>query len=309
MLRVRRKLVKNRRVDSCRICNGSELAPILSGLQTRLGEVYSLKQCKECAFISTHPLPGPKVLKQYYDQDYWQNPGGLLDTFYKLRMRGIIKAIKKRVPRNGRVLDWGAGDGSLIRLLEAEGFEGYGIDRYSTQSTNKKLINASIQDAPFQDEFFDAITCFHVLEHIDEPVLSINRAMQLLKPGGILVLEVPNIESVSFKLFKKKWYPLDIPVHINHFSQTVLQRILNKVGGNQILRVDHFSHRHSPSSVLLSFLPAISPPRVRAKHTGKFPAPLMVLYLFLQLISYPFPLIEALVRRGEILRMYVQKTP
>jgi 2-polyprenyl-3-methyl-5-hydroxy-6-metoxy-1,4-benzoquinol methylase len=289
------------------------MTPILSGLQTRLGEVYSLMHCKACAFISTHPLPDPNSLKQYYDQDYWQNSvgktGSLLDRFYKLRMHGIIKTIKKMVPPGSRILDWGAGDGSLLRLLEANGFEGVGIDIYSAESPHRKLINSSIQDAPFQGEFFDAITCFHVLEHIDNPVLSLKTAMQFLKPGGILVFEVPNIESVSFKLFKKKWYPLDIPVHINHFSLSVLKRILDIVGSNQILRVDHFSHRHSPSSVLLSVLPAISPPRVRARYSGSFPAPLMVSYLFLQLISYPFPLIEALVHRGEILRMYVQKVP
>ena len=300
-------------MDNCRICSNIEMTPILSGLQTRLGEVYCLMQCNDCAFISTHPLPGPGVLKKYYDQDYWQNSGGktggLLDTFFKLRMSGIIKAIKKMVPPGSRILDWGAGDGSLLRLIEAEGFEGVGIDIYSAESPNRKLINSSIMDAPFQNEFFDAITCFHVLEHIDEPVPSVKKAMQLLKPNGILVLEVPNIESVSFKLFKKAWYPLDIPVHINHFSLAVLHKTLDTVGGNQILQVDHFSHRHSPSSVLLSVLPAISPPRVRAKHSGKFPAPLMVLYLVLQLISYPFALIEALMRKGEILRMYIQKTP
>ena len=133
--------------------------------------------------------------------------------------------------------------------------------------------------------------------------------MQLLKPGGILIFEVPNIDSFGFKLFKENWYPLDIPVHINHFSRTVLKRILDTVGNCQILRIDHFSHRHSPSSILLSVFPAISPPRVRTKHSGRFPMPLMILYLFLQLIAYPFPLLEALIHRGEILRMYVQKAP
>ena len=290
-------------MDKCRICKNNEMNPILSGLQTRLGEVYSLMQCSNCTFISTHPLPGPKALKSD------SKIGGFLDTFYKLRMQGIIKTIRKLVTAGGRVLDWGAGDGSLLRLLEGEGIEGVGIDFYSAESSDQKLINSSIQDAPFQDGSFDAITCFHVLEHIDEPVSSIKKAMQLLKPGGILILEVPNIESFGFKLFKRNWYPLDIPVHINHFSLAVLDRIFHTIGNNQILRIDYFSLRHSPSSVLLSVMPAISPPRIRAKHSGNFPVPLMFLYLFLQLISYPFPLIEALMHRGEILRMYVQKAP
>lgn len=299
-------------MDKCRICNSTELTPILSGLQTRLGEVYSLIQCKACTFISTHPLPGPGVLKKYYDQDYWQGSGGktgsLLDTFFKLRMHGIIKTIKKMVPRGGRVLDWGAGDGSLLRLLEAEGFDGCGIDAYSEESPDRKMINASIQDAPFQDQFFDAITCFHVLEHIDRPVTSIERAMQLLKPGGVLVFEVPNIDSLGFKVFKKKWYPLDIPVHLNHFNSAVIKKMFNKPDSAQILKIEYFSHRHSPSSILLTLIPAISPPRVREKHSGHFPLSIMILYLLLQITLYPIAMIEAFVKRGEVIRIYVRKS-
>lgn len=299
-------------MDNCRICNSKEMMPILSGLQTRLGEVYSLMQCNACAFISTHPLPDPNQLKQYYDQDYWQNcsgkTGGLLKAFYKLRMSGIIKTIKKMVPTGSRVLDWGAGDGSLLGLLEAEGFEVAGIDVYSNECLNRKLINTSIKNAPFQNEFFDAITCFHVLEHIDDPISSIEKAMQLLKPGGIMVFEVPNVESIGFKIFNKNWYPLDIPVHLNHFSIAAMKRMFNNIGNNQILKIEYFSHRHSSSSLLLSLIPAISPPRVRARHSGHFPLPIMFLYLLLQLTLYPAATIEALVRRGEIIRLYVRKS-
>jgi SAM-dependent methyltransferase len=299
-------------MDHCRLCNSTEMALILSGLQTRLGEMYSLKKCKTCAFITTHPLPKPRVLKLYYDRDYWQPHGGktagLLDTLYKLRMLGIIKTIKKLVPNGGLVLDWGAGDGSLLRLLEAEGFKGYGIDTYSVGSRDQKMINSSIHDAPFQNHFFDAITCFHVLEHIDQPVSSIKRAMELLKPGGILVLEVPNIESFGFKLFKNKWYPLDIPVHLNHFSPAVMKGMFNKTGMAQILKIEYFSHRHSPSSLLLSLVPGISPPRVREKHYGNFPLKIMILYLLFQLALYPIAMIETFVKRGEIIRMYAKKS-
>ena len=298
-------------MDNCRICNSTEMTLILSGLQTRLGEMYSLRQCKACAFITTHPLPRPGVLKQYYSRDYWQHcnskTAGLLDTLYKLRMLGIIKTIKKRVPRGGRVLDWGAGDGSLLKLLEAEGFKGYGIDAYSVKSRDLKMINSSIHDAPFQNHFFDAITCLHVLEHIDQPVSSIKRAMQLLKPGGILVFEVPNIESFGFKLFKKKWYPLDIPVHLNHFSPAVMKKMFNQTGNAQTIKIEYFSHRHSPSSLLLSLVPAISPPQVREKHSGHFPLKIMILYMLLQIAMYPIAMIEAFVKRGEIIRMYLRK--
>jgi SAM-dependent methyltransferase len=297
--------------DNCRICNSSLSVTILSDLKTGMGEIYGLKQCKVCSFVSTDPLPSAEELGQYYNQDYWQHGDGrtgrLLNLLFKFRMSGILSDLKKLVPQKGRILDWGAGDGKLVQLLKKEGFVGYGIDIYSAELNQNNLFSATIEDAPFKNEFFDAVTCFHVLEHIDRPIPSIKRAFQLLKPGGILVLEVPNIASIGFQVFKKNWYPLDIPVHLNHFSPLVMQRIFDNIGRSQVVKVDCFSQRHSPGSLVLSLIPAISPPKVRARHGGRFPLSLMILYLLLQLISYPFALIEALIHRGEIFRMYVRK--
>lgn len=222
-------------------------------------------------------------------------------------MSGIIRDIKKSVPPKGRILDWGTGDGSLLALIDRAGYESYGIDAYSLNSNQKNLYKCDILDAPFKDEFFDAITCFHVLEHIEKPVPALEKAMRLLKPKGTLVVEVPNIDSFAFQIFRENWYPLDIPVHLNHFSLEVLQRLIDIANKNRIIKVDYFSHKQSPSAVLLSIFPYISPPRVRARYSGRFPLPLMLLYLFLQMVVYPFPIVEALVQRGEVIRIYVQK--
>ena len=299
--------------DTCRICNHRPLATVLSGIQSQFGEIYSLKQCKVCSFVSTSPLPSAETLKKYYGQDYWQPFNGktakLLSFFYKLRMLSVLRNIKRTIPQNGHILDWGSGDGSLIRLLEHEGFDCYGIDNYHVELTNKKLVNTTIIKAPFSKDFFDCITSFHVLEHIEKPFASIKKAFHLLKPNGILVVEVPNIESVSFQIFKNNWYHLDIPLHLNHFNLSVMKWIFNKIGNNKIIKVNYFSHRHSPSSVVNSLIPSLSPRNMRARYSGQFPLPLMMLYLFLQILSYPFPMIEALIRRGEILRIYIKKTP
>ncbi|MBT8363717.1 MAG: class I SAM-dependent methyltransferase [Deltaproteobacteria bacterium] len=297
--------------DRCRICNSDDLVTILSDLTTRLGEVYSLSQCRACSFISTSPLPSFENLRQYYDQDYWLGGNGktskLLTRYYAIRMAGTIKNLKQRVLPEARILDWGAGDGSFLRLLDRQGYDSYGIDNFSSPISHKKLISASIEDAPFVNEFFDAITCFHVLEHISNPVPSVAKAFSLLKPGGIFVVEVPNIASWGFKVFKKAWYPLDIPVHLNHFNPAVLQMLFEHAGQAELIKTNYFSNRHSPSFLLLSLIPAISPPRVRSRYSGYFPLPLMILYLFLQLIIYPFSKIEALMGRGEVIRMYVRK--
>jgi len=280
-------------------------------MRTRLAEDYRLRRCRLCSFISVDPLPTAENLEAYYEQEYWQRYdsaiGGFLTLFYRLRVSGIIKDIKKFVPPEGRILDWGAGDGRLVKLLEGEGFAGYGIDTYHSASRQKRLVNATIEHAPFRDGYFDGITCFHVLEHLYRPVSSLQNAFRLLKPGGILVIEVPNIASIGFKIFKQKWYPLDVPVHLNHFTPGVLHRMFDAIAGSQVVKTSYFSHRHAPSSLVLSLLPAIAPPRVRAKHSGHFPIRLMVMYLLLQLAAYPFALFESWSRRGEVVRMCVRK--
>jgi len=188
--------------EACRICNSREFSTILSGIKTRLSETYSLRQCKICSFISVDPLPPSKDLKQYYDQDYWQRDDGKknrwLTLLYKLRMCCIVRKLKKLVPPNGRILDWGAGDGSLLNLLEKAGFDCWGIDSYSLPLNDSRLISTTIEEAPFATAFFDAITCFHVLEHIDRPVFSLKKALGLLKLGGILVVEVPNMVPLGY---------------------------------------------------------------------------------------------------------------
>ena len=297
--------------DDCRICGSGFSTTLISDLKTRLGETYSLKQCNACSFVRTDPMPSAEKLAQYYDQNYWQtgseSAGRLRNLLYEFRMSGIISDLKKRVPQKGCILDWGAGDGKLVQLLEEEGFVSYGIDVYSAEKNQDNLFSATIENAPFKNNFFDAITCFHVLEHIDKPVPAVHKAFALLKPGGILVLEVPNIASMGFRVFKKFWHSLDIPVHLNHFSPRVMQRMVGNLGGARVVQVDYLSHRHSPSSLVLSLVPTLSPPRVRTRHGGRYPPGLMFMYLWLQIISYPFTLIGALIRRGEIVRMYVRK--
>ena len=295
----------------CRICKAKQFNSLLSGFSSGFGVVYSLKRCNKCSFIGVDPLPTPEILKRHYNRDYWQwkqnQTADLLNLRYKLQMLGTVRDIKQFAPHNGQILDWGAGDGSLVRLLNEAGFTCWGIDTYSAGPNNTNLINTTIEEIPFPNNFFDAITCFHVLEHLYDPVTSLTKAFSLLKTGGVLVIEVPNIESCGLQIFKKKWYPIDLPIHLNHFNSSVMQRLFSMTGKTRTIKTDYFSHRHSPSSIVLSLFPSISPPRVRRKNSGRYPLPLMVLYLILQLAAYPFALLGSLMKRGEIIRMYVRK--
>jgi SAM-dependent methyltransferase len=255
-------------------------------------------------------LPDEETLGNYYRRYYWQDNRGqdskYLNLLFTLRMRPIINELKIMVPAKGRILDWGAGDGNLVRLLNENGFAASGIDPYSPGSNEKTIFKTTIHKAPFDDQYFDGIIGSHILEHVRNPIESIRSALRLLKPGGIFIIEVPNICSFQFRLFQSRWQPLEVPFHLNHFNPASLRTVLKKKFNLNVLKISFFSHRVSPSAFLLSLFPFFAPKLMRQKK-GYYPTPIKIYYLLCQMAVYPFVLAEAGLKHGAIMRFYLTK--
>ena len=297
--------------NHCRLCGGKSRHVILPDIITRDNDRFVLSQCDHCALVTTDPTPSDKMLHQYYDRDYWQ-PGPLktsnvFDTLYRWRMAPIVSAIRRHTTDDRKILDWGCGDGSLIRLLRNFGLHCFGIDAYLKNLNDPQVSATTIEKAEFPAEYFDIITCFHVLEHLADPLNSVKHAMTLLKTGGLIIIEVPNLDSVGFQIFKRRWQPLEIPTHLNHFTPVTLQKVLETAGRIQIVETEFFSHRISPSALVLSACSSLSPRRTRKRYTGRYPLPRLVFYFILQLLAYPFAMAGSCIGRGEIVRMYARK--
>lgn len=305
-------MTDTKELTKCRICGSTSLRQLLCDCKTDSGHSYSLVQCANCSFVTIHPIPSEETLKQYYDENYWHrdkaNVNKGLNVFLSLRMRPILNGIKKLAPPPARVLDWGAGDGRLFHALTKAGYDCWGIDIYSTELANNRLTNTTIEKCCFSDEFFDAITCIHVLEHINNPLKSIERALGLLKADGILVLEVPNIQSLGSKVFGKKWQPLQVPTHLNHFTLKSLQKLFDMLGNGIIIKLSTFSHRVSPSSTVQSIFPSMAPRVMRKTHQGKYPSIFMFIYFLFQVLAYPFAIVESALKRGAVIRIFVRKS-
>jgi SAM-dependent methyltransferase len=298
--------------NPCGICGGRTHQIILDDIITRTNDRFALSQCDNCALVTTSPMPSDKMLQQYYDQDYWQS-GQLksrdsLDTLYRLRMAPIVSTIRKFTTHDGKILDWGCGDGSFIRLLRSFGLHSFGIDAYKKDLNDPQISATTIEKANFQDGYFDIITCFHVLEHLADPLTSVKHALRLIKTGGLIITEVPNLDSIGFQIFKRRWQPLEMPTHLNHFTPATLQKIFETAGGTQIVKTEFFSHRISPSALVLSAFASLSPRRTRKKFNGRYPLRRLGIYLILQLLAYPLAIAGSLIHRGEIVRIYVRKT-
>lgn len=298
--------------NSCRLCGARGQQTILDNLMTKYHDNFSLKKCPNCSYVSTYPIPSDQLLQRYYDQNYWQS-GKLknrvaLNTLYKLRMSAIVSYIRQNSKPQSKILDWGCGDGSFVKHLRTHGYECYGLDAYAAEPDFPYIINATIEEPGFPEEFFDIITCFHVLEHLKNPKRSIANAFKLLKAKGVMIVEVPNFDSLGSRIFKNRWQPLQIPTHISHFTPVTLHKLSQDVGQDQIMKTEFFSHRISPSAWVLSVFPSLSPKRIREKYKGRFPLAIGVTYLILQLLAYPFAIFGSLIRHGEIIRIYVRKS-
>src|SRR5205823_6579184 len=156
----------------------------------------------------------------------------------------------------------------------------------------------SLAQAAFPARSFDIVTLFHVMEHVANPREVLSEVSRILKPDGVLVLQVPNIDSWQFRAFGAKWYGLDIPRHVIDYSKAAMLRLLAD-SGFEPRRVKHFNLRDNAPALVSSMFPSLDPVSrtVRQrKHHVREPALLAWLrhlaYLSCVICAYPFAILE-----------------
>lgn len=143
------------------------------------------------------------------------------------------------IPRyvaGGRVLDIGCGNGAFLALLRQAGWEVVGVDasraaaRTARASFGIDVHTTTLEDAPLPQRGFDFIHMSHVIEHVEDPVTTLDQVARLLRPGGQLYIETPNVDSFSLKQWHADWLHVDSPRHLWMFSHHTLARALGEAG-------------------------------------------------------------------------------
>jgi len=245
-------------LDSCKIC-GNNLFKI--GAESRdydspSNKFYRFYECKICGLFQQNPIPDLNEIKTFYPSNYSGNYvegvgndkkiksklKNFLNLFYKehltLHKKEISYILNYKQLKNLNnldILDVGCGNGPFLIPLSKYNFNLYGVDMdedvinflRDSYSINGEVC--SFED--FKTSLkFDVIYLAHFLEHATDPIKIIQKAKKLLKKGGILIVRVPNINSLSFKIFKNYCYILDLPRHLFMFSPKTLDNILNLSG-------------------------------------------------------------------------------
>lgn len=202
-------------------------------------EEFELFQCDHCGLVFTVPRPAPEVIGNYYKSDEYyshqQNSKGFIPKIYErvksVNLRGKVAMATSDMVK-GRLLDIGCGVGDFLLQVKKLGWEVMGIEP-SEQAANiaqSRLGFTLLKPADYEklpDQSFDVITMWHVLEHVDDLKSQTKELKRLLRPGGRLVIALPNYQSFDCQYYNDKWAAWDVPRHLNHFTQDCLQGILN----------------------------------------------------------------------------------
>jgi SAM-dependent methyltransferase len=190
--------------------------------------------CPGCGAATTDPWPDAAALERAYAGWYRPASGRFAGPGNRLLRctRGLLARRLARIAPPGTVLDVGAGEGVLLDALRARGRNAIGLERVSTRADVHAL------DLDELDERFGAIVFWHSLEHLPAPSRALRRAAELLLPGGVMVIAVPNAGSLQAKVFGDDWLALDLPRHLVHLPADALLGRLTELG----LQVERVSH-------------------------------------------------------------------
>lgn len=248
-------------------CSGGDelLFAAKDRLHDKPGE-FQVVRCKTCGLMRTDPCPTPETIGLYYPENY----GPYLGTRVQMRrqkktswfrsyceraIRSLIDFNTEKIPAlsPGRLMEIGCASGAFMHQMSGLGWAVEGVEFSSNAAESVKELGfkvyaGSLETAPDPELQFDLIVGWMVLEHFHNPITSLARLLDWAKPGAWLVLSVPNAGSLEFHLFKEKWYALQVPTHLYHFTPQTIQQVLAIAGW----KVQNIYHQRTLSNLIAS---------------------------------------------------------
>lgn len=205
---------------------------------------FELAECKSCGFLFTYDPPDAKSIGAFYQSDdyisHTDSSKGILNSIYQLVRRRAV--VSKRIllskstgKSSGRILDYGCGTGSFLHEVQSVGWMVTGIEpderarlRAIAQTGATVEVPDYVKSIP--SSTVDAITMWHVLEHVHELHQTINEFVRILNNDGVLIVAVPNYRSYDAAHYKEYWAAFDVPRHLYHFSPDTMKKLMEMHG-------------------------------------------------------------------------------
>jgi len=228
---------------TCPVCKTEQVHYIFEAKDYLVsGKNFSIYECNSCSFRFTNPFPLERDLKVYYDSPEYISHSTRIRRFsdriyFIIRRKNTFDKIKLigKYQKPGQLLDVGSGVGFFLEMAAIKGWAVNGIEpNYRPKVIQESQSNIIVLDSLFSNQLkpfsYDAITMWHVLEHIPELQKAFSRVKDLLKPNGTLFLALPNWKSWDAKFYGNEWAAFDVPRHLYHFSQDSVKVLAERNG-------------------------------------------------------------------------------
>ncbi len=235
----------------CPVCGSPDIVIALRAKdQTVSGEEFTIMECRQCTLRFTQDIPGSDSISYYYkSEDYISHSDtskGIINRVYKMvRGRTLVKK-RKLIEhytglKKGSALDVGSGTGAFVHELKQSGWNVTGLEPDAgARKVAHNIHNVDLYDTlalySLPANSFDAITLWHVLEHVHELHVYVQQLKKLLSDKGKLFIAVPNYTSLDAEKYGNYWAAYDVPRHLYHFSPASMKTLMEKNG----LKIIHY---------------------------------------------------------------------
>jgi 2-polyprenyl-3-methyl-5-hydroxy-6-metoxy-1,4-benzoquinol methylase len=216
----------------CNLCGRDDPRPLFALRDYRLlvdNTEWNVVQCRSCGLGYVNPRPTTAEIARYYPQNYFD---------HRDRQSPRYQRQAEYVPgERGRLLDIGTARGDFLDVMARRGWEVTGIEPFE-KAGNPHGMQIYSQRFPeecdLETENYDVITAWAVFEHLHDPLAAFRECARLLRPGGRLIVQVPNLRSIYSRWAKQE----DVPRHLYFFSSKTLRAYGRSVG----LELERIAH-------------------------------------------------------------------
>lgn len=235
-------------IEKCLVCGSNVFEPFLICRDYTVSkEDFTILNCKGCGFKFTNPRPANEVLAQYYQsEDYVSHTNtkkGIINRLYHMvrnyTLGKKLSLLSGFVPR-GTIIDYGCGTGMFLSVCKNAGWNAVGMEpdngaRKIASEQNLKVVESKAALEPLiEDQSVNAITLWHVLEHVTDMDETLSFFKKKLAENGVLIIAVPNYTSYDARYYQQFWAAYDVPRHLHHFSKSTIEQLLKPYGFNLV---------------------------------------------------------------------------
>ena len=233
--------------NNCSICQSVNIkSNITLKDYSHTGEKFTVFECCDCGFHFTQNIPNEESIGSYYQsENYISHSDTQKGLFFKVyhivrdymlrKKRNLVKSSTGL--KSGKLLDIGSGTGYFANSMINGGWKAEGIEQdKKTRIFSENKFQFKVHDTKelykLPPESFNAITMWHVLEHVHDLHGYLTKIHSILKSEGVFIVAVPNHKSFDQEHFKEFWAAWDIPIHLWHFNPSTIKKLMDEFDFN-----------------------------------------------------------------------------